>query len=318
MLPTLLTQMALPVGLITWLAFAPARSFAGYCTQTIGTGLALLALALIALWMLLPWWLPLAYGMLWLLAILVKLRQPRPFFPRLWPDTYSSWSWFVIMFALGVSAAYLTWQAVQGRELPNAEVADIPLPLGPGSYLVANGGSRKIVNGHMMTMDPAVERFRTYRGQSYGIDVIKIDEFGLRSSGIQPRNPKEYYIYGEPVFAPCDGIVIGSRNDRPDMPVPIMDLNVIEGNHVLLNCGDFVLLLAHFQPGSVRVRVDDRVSIGEKLGVVGNSGKTMEPHLHISAQRDGSQAQPLSGEPLAITIDGRYLVRNDLVRIGKP
>jgi len=42
------------------------------------------------------------------------------------------------------------------------------LPLGPGAYLVAHGGSREVVNGHMMTLNPTVERFHAYRGQSYG------------------------------------------------------------------------------------------------------------------------------------------------------
>ena len=144
--------------------------------------------------------------------------------------------------------------------------------------------------------------------------LIKINGLGFHASGIQPKDPDAYVIYGKPVYAPCDGTVTASRNDRPDMPVPLPDREVIECNHVLLNFEHFVLLLAHFQSGSVLVQVGDRVSVGEQLGVVGNSGNTTEPHFHISAQLPGSPTEPLSGEPLAITIEGRYVVRNDRIR----
>lgn len=112
----------------------------------------------------------------------------------------------------------------------------------------------------MMTLNPAVERYRAYRGQSYGLDIIKINALGFRSRGLQPRDPAAYAIYGESVLAPCDGYVLASRSDRPDMPVPSMDLEVIEGNHVLLICDDFVVLLAQY-------------SARQRQGSSGRSGK---------------------------------------------
>ncbi len=50
--------------------------------------------------------------------------------------------------------------------------------------------------------------------------------------------------------------------------------------------------------------------------VVGKLGKTTEPHLYLSAQHLGSIAEPLSGELMAITIDGCHVVRNDRVRVN--
>jgi hypothetical protein len=316
LLLSLLVQVVLPIGLVCWLAFVPARSLAGYFAQALGTGLLILALTLVALWMLLPWWLPLVYALLWIGAIANRIRRGFRF-PSRRPATVRGWIALVGLCALGALGATLSWQAIQGRQIPDVRIVDIPLPLGPGTYLIANGGSREIVNAHMMTLDPTVERFRAYRGQSYGVDLIKIDKLGLRASGLQPRDPAAYDIYGEPVYAPCDGTVIASRDDRPDMPVPVMDREIMEGNHVLLDCGDFVLLLAHFRPGSVGVKAGAVVSIRQHLGVVGNSGNSSEPHLHISAQLPGSKAQPLSGDPLAITIDRRFLVRNDRLRINQ-
>ena len=42
--------------------------------------------------------------------------------------------------------------------------------------------------------------------------------------------------------------------------------------------------LAHMQRNSVRVAVGDVVKPGDVLGLVGNSGNTSEPHLHIHVQ----------------------------------
>lgn len=315
MLLSLLVLLALPIGLLCWLTFAPAKSVVGYIALVLGCGTVLLALALAGLWMLLPWWLPWFYGIIWLAVVTIKIVRQQPAFTHRWPSTFLSWIGFLAICALGAYGGYLSWEALLGRNLPSAGVANIQLPLGPGTYLIANGGSREVVNGHLMTLNPTIERFRAYRGQSYGVDLIKIDGLGLRARRLQPRDPSAYEIYGEPVYAPCSGEIIASRNDRPDMPVPEPDREVIEGNHVILGCEHFVLLLAHFQPGSVLVQKGEHVSVGEQVGVVGNSGNTTEPHLHISAQLSGSPAEPLSGEPLAITFNDHHPVRNDRITL---
>ena len=83
------------------------------------------------------------------------------------------------------------------------------------------------------------------------------------------------------------------------------------GNFVMIDCGDFIITLAHMQNGSVAVRVGDNVTLGALVGRIGNSGQTGEPHLHIHAQRGLGAENPFGGEPLPLLIDGRYLVRND-------
>jgi murein DD-endopeptidase MepM/ murein hydrolase activator NlpD len=35
------------------------------------------------------------------------------------------------------------------------------------------------------------------------------------------------------------------------------------------------------QPGSLRVNAGDRVKAGDPIGLIGNSGKTIGPHLHF-------------------------------------
>lgn len=100
--------------------------------------------------------------------------------------------------------------------------------------------------------------------------------------------------------------------------MPEMDTSLLEGNHVFIDCGSFGVLLAHFRQGSLRVAIGDSVDTGDALGEAGNSGKSAEPHLHIHAQRIPSEGPLLSGDPLFITLNGQFLVRNDRVRIAKP
>ncbi len=129
--------------------------------------------------------------------------------------------------------------------------------------------------------------------------------------GLRPRDPAAYFIFGEPIYAPCSGLILGVENALPDLAVPEMDREHMAGNHVLLQCGQAVVLLAHMRLGSVAVRQGDTLEAGAYIGAVGNSGNTSEPHLHIHAQGPGTVAAPLSGVPLQITIKGRFLVRND-------
>jgi murein DD-endopeptidase MepM/ murein hydrolase activator NlpD len=69
---------------------------------------------------------------------------------------------------------------------------------------------------------------------------------------------------------------------------------------------------------SVAVRTGDDVIEGQVIGRVGNSGNTDEPHLHIHAQAPGSAAEPMSGAPVPIRLDGKFLARNDRVRAPAP
>ena len=58
-------------------------------------------------------------------------------------------------------------------------------------------------------------------------------------------------------------------------------------------------------PGSVAVRVGYRVAAGQFLGTVGNSGNTMEPHLHIGViQGRGPVVLPFPGDVTLSAPDG--------------
>lgn len=197
-----------------------------------------------------------------------------------------------------------------GGTIPPRQVVDLAPPFADGRYLVGHGGSRPLLNPHLAALDPANERLEPYRGQADALDILAIDRFGLRARGAAPESLDAYHIYGREVVAPCEGAVRHAEAHHPDRPIGAADRENPAGNHIRLACGEVEIVLAHLIPESLVVEAGDSVLTGEPLGAIGNSGNTSEPHLHIHAQRPGPAAAPLAGDPLQITIEGRYLARN--------
>ena len=305
-------QVALPLALIAWVARLPARTSVSFGLQAAGTGAFLFALARGAQWAVPVWWLPWVYGGLWLLAVMAGLVRRRRVAPtRVW-DGLAGWAGIGVSVVLLCVGVWYGGRAMMGHRLPEGEVVDIGNPLGPGDYLVGNGGSNRLVNAHIGTLDRRVARFGPWRGQSYALDFFGLGPWGLRARGWRPADPAAYAIFGAELRAPCAGRVVTMQGEMPDFEVPENDQVNRLGNHVILRCGEAEIVFAHMRQSSVTVEPGDRVRVGDLLGQVGNSGASTEPHLHIHAQRPAPQAAPpISGEPLALRIEGRFLVRGD-------
>jgi hypothetical protein len=308
-------QIGLPLALIAWLAIAPPRNLLGVSLQAFVTAITLLAIARMGVWVFPPWWTPYLYGLLFVLSLVIGVRRHKP--QRKLPAHWLGWIAIIIFAALGVFVGNEAVQSWTGQFPPPVATVDLAFPLRDGDYLILNGGSDIRINAHLKTLDESVPRFRAYRGQSYGIDTIEIDSFGLRAKGLTPSDPAAYQIYGESVFAPCSGRVVQAIDGFPDLKIPQVDIVNRAGNHVILRCGNTDVLLAHFRPQSLSVQAGMTVKVGERIAEVGNSGASGEPHLHISAQRLGSPSAPFSGDPLLIRFNGRFLVRGDRMTMPK-
>jgi hypothetical protein len=305
-------QVALPLALLLWLALSPAGSRAGFALQTAGTGVLLFVLARVAQWALPVWWLPWVYGGLWLTATVASALRIGLAGVPLAPKSLWGWSGLLLSLLLLSVGGYYGARAMAGRNLPPAGIIDIANPFGPGHYLVAHGGSNTLVNGHMRTLDPAVERFQPWRGQSYAVDLFGLGYLGLRARGWRPSDPELYAIFGATLYAPCDGTVIAVEGTMPDFDVPQSDPVNRLGNHVILRCGGAEVVLAHMRQNTVTALPGQEIAVDDRLGQVGNSGASTEPHLHIHAQRPAPEgASPISGDPLGLRIAGQFLVRGD-------
>lgn len=308
-----LLQLALPLLLIAWMGLVPPRASIAFWLQVVATAAALWAAAWLGIWLVPPWWAPYAFGVALAAAAGLGLRRRVPFASAI-PSTWGAWVCAGLFLVLGIASAYGLTVASRSRTAPPPAAVDLAFPLEPGRYLVVNGGSGFSTNVHLYTLDAIEPRFRAWRGQSYGVDIVRLDALGLRAKGLQPTDPHAYRIYGSRVLAPCAGRVTAAVDGLPDMPVPEVDRDHLAGNHVMLRCAQADVLLGHLSPGSVQVREAATVAIGDWLGSVGNSGNTGEPHLHVHAQRPGPIGAPLGGDPLPILFDGRFPVRGDRIR----
>ncbi len=305
-------QFAGPLILVAWIVLLPARSRLGFTFQCLGSAAALGVMALRGIWILPPWWAPWLFGVVLGVAAWLSWCRVRPFMSAL-PANWSAWVVLAAFIALGTTSTYGTVTALRSRTPSTVKGVSVAFPLEPGRYLVVNGGSNISTNAHLETLDAGVPRYRAWRGQSYGVDFVELDGFGLRARGIQPADPRAYRIYGARVLAPCAGHVVIAVDGLPDMQVPEVDRDHLAGNHVMLRCAEADVLLGHLQPDSMKVHAGDNVAVGDWLGSVGNSGNTGEPHLHIHAQSQGAAEAPLGGDPLPIQFKGRFAVRGDRI-----
>jgi hypothetical protein len=145
------------------------------------------------------------------------------------------------------------------------------LPL-DGPVRVAWGGATPDVNYHVVAPD-----------QRWAYDLL-VTKDGTTHTG-DGDGLEDYYCYGMSVRAPVDGVIRATYTDAREMPVGTLGGTPAGGNQVVIDvaAGQF-LFLCHLQPGSIKVKEGDRVHQGDVVGLVGNSGNTSEPHLHVHLQ----------------------------------
>jgi len=162
-------------------------------------------------------------------------------------------------------------------------VVVISFPLVGDNWLAANGPSNTSGHRHaLIEMDG-----RAYISQRFAIDWVELNADGEAFHGDSKDN-KNYRAYGAEIYSVADGLVTEVKDGIPQntpgensRAVP-MTLETVGGNHVIMKIGDgLYAFYAHLQPGSLRVKVGDRVRRGQILGLVGNSGNSTQPHLHF-------------------------------------
>lgn len=138
--------------------------------------------------------------------------------------------------------------------------------------------------------------------QRYAIDFMRLTPQGRLLSG-SPTVPANYAAYGNEVLAAADGTVVSTLNNLDDQNPPLlpdpatMTLATADGNHVLIDIGNGnYLFYAHMQKGSVRPKVGDKVKRGDVVGLLGNSGNSSAPHLHVHVV-DGRSVLGSNGVP---------------------
>lgn len=110
------------------------------------------------------------------------------------------------------------------------------------------------------------------------------------------------YTWSSPIFAPIDGVVVESHDVEEDRmkisfiydlfsllinkPKESEGFGKFGGNHILIKTGDFYVLLCHLKKSSVNVKKGDVVKSGQQIAEAGNSGSSIQPHLHIQVMNN--------------------------------
>lgn len=141
------------------------------------------------------------------------------------------------------------------------------------------------------------------------------------------------HAWGQTLHAPFDGIVRTRVERYPDrlklkLPVDLIrflilarrhdpnDLGFFLGNHLVIESDTGVFaLLAHLQAGSVQVGEGKRVGCGQALARVGNSGASLQPHVHFHLMAENrvqtSPPLPFVFDAYEECIGGEWLARRD-------
>ena len=177
----------------------------------------------------------------------------------------------------------------------------ITSPLRGDHWLAANGPSN--TSGHRRALIPIDGHAAI--SQRFAIDWVKLGDDGKTYKGDEKDN-KNYYAFGSEALAVSDGIVTETKDGIP-LNVPGIDsravpitLETVGGNHVIIDIGNGnYAFYAHLQPGSLRVKLGDKVHRGQVVGLVGNTGNSTEPHLHFHIENGSS---PLGAEGLPYSL----------------
>jgi murein DD-endopeptidase MepM/ murein hydrolase activator NlpD len=143
--------------------------------------------------------------------------------------------------------------------------------------------------------------------ERYAIDWLRVDPAktpATTHTGDGTRN-EDYLAYDAPLLAVADGTVAAVVSDNkeatPQVITPDQSFEELGGNYVIIDIGDGnFAFYAHMLPGSASVKVGDKVTRGQVIGRLGNSGNTTEAHLHFHVMR---APVPLSSDNVPFEID---------------
>jgi hypothetical protein len=140
--------------------------------------------------------------------------------------------------------------------------------------------------------------------QIFAYDLGRLGPDLATWAGDTARN-SAYHASGQPIVAVADGEVVAIHDGvpentpgrRPTWQSILQRPHDLAGNYVVLrHAGQEHSVYIHLRPG-LQVKVGQRVERGQVLGRCGNSGNSLEPHLHFQLQ-DGPDPLRAAGLPV--------------------
>jgi urea transporter len=129
------------------------------------------------------------------------------------------------------------------------------------------------------------------------LDFMATDSEGAIRKG-KENTLEDFYTYGLTVLSPSAGRVVKVIKHLEDNKPGDVDTKNNWGNLVLIEHAPFVYSqISHLLKNSISVKEGDYIGAGTKIGLAGNSGRSLEPHIHLHFQSTpelGSSTIPIS------------------------
>ncbi|RIV20475.1 M23 family peptidase [Fibrisoma montanum] len=224
-----------------------------------------------------------------------SIRKDSFYLAHIWlPYPRSGWDVDVLTNRFQVSqsgrTSVSTFQVKIDRQYPDQRRVGFPVP--SGTWFTEDAPDPSSLHTRALFLfpqpvfDPAQNGYVIGNNpQRYAIDFTKVVD-GLPYKNKGDKN-EDWYNYNLPVMAAEGGTVVFTadgfaNNGTPgkiDYPI---DFTNITGNVVYIEHSDGTLAMyAHMIPNSIRVKVGQKVTAGQELGRLGNSGNSIAPHLHF-------------------------------------
>lgn len=164
----------------------------------------------------------------------------------------------------------------------DAEPVTIQSPLSGDRWL--DGNSCCEVTPHRSAINPLNGELHV--PERFAIDFVQLDE-QERIFGGPKEDLASYAYYGSEILAVADGPIVSIVDDLPEQPPGTnptgLMLEEYGGNHIVQDIGGGrYAFYAHLQGDNpVGVSVGQKLSQGDTIGLLGNSGNTDMPHLHF-------------------------------------
>jgi hypothetical protein len=181
---------------------------------------------------------------------------------------------------------------------------------GPGWL---DGNSCCDMTPHRMAMNPL--NGKLWAAERFAIDYVQLSPDGTIYHGDRSK-PESYPYFGADIHAVADGPVVAVLDGLPEQvpgQTPTgLTLEQYGGNHIVQDISDgkgnhHYALYAHLKTGSVKVKPGDRLTTGQVIGNVGNTGNTDAPHLHfhVMSTPDPLMANGIPFEFKSFKLDAR-------------
>jgi hypothetical protein len=202
--------------------------------------------------------------------------------------------------------------AAAPTQVARHEAVVVAPPLRGAGWIIGNGCCSELTSHRagLLPIDGGL-----HQGERFAIDFIQIAPSGMLGTGPLDQL-SSYPFFGDPVLSATVGKVVTVVDGLPETPpgaLPPTTAARAAGNHVVVKAGPRrFALYAHLQPGSIGVRVGERVGVGETLGLLGSSGNSNAPHLHFQLM-DGPSPLASDGIPYRFH---RFSVAGRLANFG--